>query len=256
MTPRKGKRFRTSEGSEPAASFTLQHGHAAGVDVHSDNHFVAVPPGNVPAGFVNPDAQLPPAVRKFGANTGDLEALAAWLKQKCVGHLLKDLSELNASKTRGAVRFARDVTAVLRAALTWRDRKPTLPPADFAAQAAQLEAQLDGLIAARRQLTDADNARLAKRLRKHREHLLRFLYVDGLDATNNQAERMLRPAVITRKTGGCNRTEGGAETHSILASVLTTCRQQGFSILDSLVKIQRGVGSTLNSLAPPRLDTS
>jgi hypothetical protein len=80
MTPRKGKRFRTSERSEPAASFTLQHGHAAGVDVHSDNHFVAVPPDNVPAGFVNPDAQLPPAVRKFGANTGDLEALAAWLK--------------------------------------------------------------------------------------------------------------------------------------------------------------------------------
>jgi transposase len=80
MTPRKGKRFRTSERSEQAASFTLQHGHAAGVDVHSDNHFVAVPPDNVPAGFVNPDAQLPPGVRKFGANTGDLEALAAWLK--------------------------------------------------------------------------------------------------------------------------------------------------------------------------------
>ena len=186
----------------------------------------------------------------------DHQALAAWLKQKCVGHLLNALSELNASKTRGAVRFARDVTAVLRAALTLRDQKPTLPPADFAAQAAQLEAQLDGLIAVRRQLTDADNARLAKRRRKHRAHLLRFLYVDGLDATNNQAERMLRPAVITRKTGGCNRTAGGAETHSILASVLTTCRQQGFSILDSLVKIQRGAGRTLNSLAPPRLDTS
>lgn len=186
----------------------------------------------------------------------DHQALAAWLKQKCVGHLLKDLSELNASKTRGAVRFARDVTAVLRAALTVRDQKLTLPPADFAARAAQLEAQLDALIDVRRQLTDADNARLAKRLRKHREHLLRFLYVEGLDATNNQAERMLRPAVITRKTGGCNRTEGGAETHSILASVLTTCRQQGFSILDSLVKIQRNVGTTLKSLAPPLLDTS
>ena len=173
-----------------------------------------------------------------------------------MGHLLKDLSELTESKTRGAVRFARDVTAVLRAALALRDQKPRRTPADFAAQAARLEAQLDGLIAERRQLTEADNARLAKRLRKHREHLLRFLYVDGLDATNNQAERMLRPAVITRKTGGCNRTEGGAETHSILASVLITCRQQGFSILDSLVKIQRNVGSTLKSLALPLPDTS
>ncbi|MBI3682903.1 MAG: IS66 family transposase [Acidobacteria bacterium] len=186
----------------------------------------------------------------------DHQALAAWLKQKCVGHLLKDLSELNESKTGAAVRFARDVTAALRAALTLRDQKRTLPVADFAAQAAQLEGRLDALIATTRQLTDPDNARFARRLRKHRQHLLRFLYVDGLDATNNQAERMVRPAVITRKTGGCNRTTGGAETHSILASILVTCRQQGFSIRDSLVKIQRNAGSTLKSLAPPLLDTS
>jgi transposase len=186
----------------------------------------------------------------------DHQALATWLKQKCVGHLLKDLSELNESKTGGAVRFARDVTATLRAALALRDQKRTLAPPDFAARAAQLETQLDALIDTRRQLTDPDNTRFAKRLRKHRQHLLRFLYVDGLDATNNQAERMLRPAVITRKTGGCNHTAGGAATHSILVSVLTTCRQQGFSILDSLVKIQRNAGSTLKSLAPPLLDTS
>ena len=186
----------------------------------------------------------------------DHRALAAWLKQKCLGHLLNDLSELNESKTGGAVRFARDVTGVLRAALRLSDQRLTLAPADFAAQAAQLDAQLDALIDTRRQLTDADNIRFAKRLRKHREHLLRFLYVNGLDATHNQAERMLRPAVITRKTGGCNRTDGGAQTHSILASVLTTCRQQGFSILDSLVKIRRNVGKTLKALAPPLLDSS
>lgn len=185
----------------------------------------------------------------------DHQSLADWLKQKCVGHLLKDLKALNESKTGGAVRFAREMTGVLRAALQLRDQKSTLPAADFVAQAAQLEARLDALIDTRRQLTDADNVRFAKRLRKHREHLLRFLYVDGLDATNNQAERMLRPAVITRKTGGCNRTEGGAETHSILASVLVTCRQQGFSILDSLVKIQRNVGGTFKSLALPLPDT-
>ncbi len=133
-----------------------------------------------------------------------------------------------------------------------------LAPADFAAPAAQLEAQLDALIDIRRQLTDADNLRFAKRLCKHRPHLLRFLYVNGLDTTNNQAEprSVLRPAVITRKTGGCNRTDGGAQTHSILASVLTTCRQQGFSIWDALVKIQRNVGCTLKALAPPLLDTS
>ena len=88
---------------------------------------------------------------------------------------------------------------------------------------------------------------MAKRLRKQREHVLRFLYVDGLDATSDQAERMLRPAVITRKTSGCNRTERGAEVHSILASILVTCRQRAISAVDFLVKVQRATDCSIPS---------
>jgi hypothetical protein len=64
-----------------------------------------------------------------------------------------------------------------------------LSPDLFAQRAATLEAELDALIDPQQRLTDPDNLRLAKRLRKQRPHVLRFLYVDGLDATNNQAER-------------------------------------------------------------------
>ena len=98
---------------------------------------------------------------------------------------------------------------------------------------------MDQLIDEKRRLTDPDNARFAKRLRKHRQHIFRFLYVDDLDATNNQAERMLRPAVITRKTNGCNRSADGAKTHAILSSLLATCRQQAIPILDYLIQLQR-----------------
>ena len=92
---------------------------------------------------------------------------------------------------------------------------------------------------------------------KQREHVLRFLYVDGLDATNNQAERMLRPAVITRKTSGRNRTEAAAKTHSILASILVTCRQRAISAVEVLVKVQRATDGAIPSLIPaPQLDTS
>jgi transposase len=171
----------------------------------------------------------------------DAKALNDWLKQKCVGHLLRNLSEIEASKTRGAVRFARNVTALLRKALQLKAEKPDLPEKTFTERATALEERLDQLIHTRRRLTDPDNVRFAKRLRKHREHLLRFLYVDGLDATNNQAERQLRPAVITRKTTGCNRVESGAEAHSVLASVLATCHQREIPVLDFLVEIQRTV---------------
>src|SRR5580693_9279201 len=77
MTPRAGKQFRRSAQAEDLA---IRHRHAAGIDVHSREHFVAVATEDVPAGFINADDQLPPGVRKFGTNTGDLEAIAAWLK--------------------------------------------------------------------------------------------------------------------------------------------------------------------------------
>ena len=63
-----------------AQDLTVTHRHAAGIDVHAAEHFVAVAPEDVPAGFVSPDRKLPAGVRKFGSNTADLEAIADWLK--------------------------------------------------------------------------------------------------------------------------------------------------------------------------------
>ena len=181
----------------------------------------------------------------------DAKALEEWLKQKCIGHLLNDLSEIEANKTGRAVCFAREVTALLREALALKANKPTLDADTFAQRASALETRLDALIDEKRRMTDPDNRRFAKRLRKQRPHLLRFLYVDELDATNNIAERRIRPAVVTRKTSGCNRTEGGAEAHAILSSVLVTCRQQKRPILDYLVELQRASGQPPPLLPEP-----
>ncbi len=169
----------------------------------------------------------------------DAKALADWLKQKCVGHLLRNLSEIGASKTGRAVCFARDVATLLRDALTLHHEKPNLDLQTFVERAAALESRLDALISEKRRMTDPDNVRFAKQMRKQRPHLLRFLYVEGLEPTNNLAERRLRPPIVTRKTSGCNRTDGGADSHAILSSVLVTCRQQKRPILDYLVALQR-----------------
>jgi len=181
----------------------------------------------------------------------DDRRLVTWLKQRCLSHLLTDLKDMQESKTGRALQFARQMTALLHDSMRLKADKPTLDPFTFAQRAQALENQLDRLISARRRLTDPDNVRFAKRLRKHRPHLLRFLYVDSLEATNNQAERMLRPAVITRKTNGCNRTPSGAEAHAILASVLVTCRQHAVPILNYLIQLQQfGDGSCVHSDSP------
>ena len=80
MTPRKGftKELRVPNFSDPLEQINL---HAAGIDAHSREHFVAVPVGSTPPGFVNPEANLPPHVRVFGTNTKDLHALAKWLQE-------------------------------------------------------------------------------------------------------------------------------------------------------------------------------
>jgi transposase len=169
----------------------------------------------------------------------DDRRLKDWLKQKCIGHLLRDLKDMNETKTGRALHFARQATALLQEALALKRQKPSLPPRTYSQRTSHLEARLEALIAPTRRLSDRENARFAKRLRKHRPHLLRFLYVDDLEPTNNLAERMLRPAVITRKTNGCTRTRGGAAAHSILASVLVTCHQHSVPILAYLVQLQQ-----------------
>jgi transposase len=81
MTPRKGKGFaKDVAAARKHAGMELLHPHAAGIDVHTRQHYVAVPTDGVPAEWVNPDPNLPASVRIFGTNTGDLEAIAAWLK--------------------------------------------------------------------------------------------------------------------------------------------------------------------------------
>jgi hypothetical protein len=76
------------------------------------------------------------------------------------------------------------------------------------------------------------------------------LYMPRLAATNNLAERQLRPGLITRKTGGGHRTTEGA-AHSILASSAATCRQQAVSILDYFTQLQQ-FGATPPALVPAR----
>lgn len=165
-------------------------------------------------------------------------------KSKCSAHLLKRCSEIEQSKSRGAVRFSRRVAALLRRAMALKRRRGTIGDHGYAVLRGKIHAALDRLLAGT--YTDPDNARLAKLLRKHRASVLGFLDHDLVDATNNLAEREGRPAVIARKLSAGNRTEAGAETHAVLASVFRTYRRQGRDILEAVVALLRhGSGHVL-----------
>jgi len=170
----------------------------------------------------------------------DAAALSGWLKQKCFAHLLHELAQREREKTRGAVRFPRALLALLREAQKLQSEQPQLEEVEFQSRFQALDTRLEALISPRRQFSDPDNARMAKRLRKQRAHLFTFLKVNEVEATNNRAERALRPAVIVRKTGGCNRSPNGTKTHAILASLLVTAKQQGADPLAMLMRVLTG----------------
>lgn len=158
-------------------------------------------------------------------------------QSKCLAHLLRRCKEIQALKSRRAVQFTRDLARLLRAAITLKDRRRRMSTHGYRVACGRLETALDRLLA--RQLSDSDNARLATTLRKQRSRLLTFLYEAAVAPTNNAAERELRPAVVARKTGGCNRTDAGAQAHAILASVLRTCTKQGYDPVAMLKHLLR-----------------
>jgi transposase len=79
-----------------------------------------------------------------------------------------------------------------------------LEAADAVAWAERLDAAVDKLIAGR--TAYPPNRRLLAHLAKERPALFTFLRTPGVQATNWRAEHAIRPAVVSRKTWGGNRT--------------------------------------------------
>jgi transposase len=64
--------------------------------------------------------------------------------------------------------------------------------------------------------------------------VFRFLEVDGVEPTNNHAERGLRPGVLWRKVSQGTRSNAGSRFVARILSVATTCRLQAQPLLEFL----------------------
>ncbi len=149
--------------------------------------------------------------------------------QTCLRHLLTRCEENLETAMRGLARVPRAVERILKGALALRDRRDggEISGHGLLVAAGRIRAQMDRLL--KWKPKDKENAKLLAHLRREREcdALFTFLLDPAVPATNYMAEQAIRPAVVTRKVWGGNRTWKGAHTQEILASVLRTCRQQG-----------------------------
>ena len=154
------------------------------------------------------------------------------LHQLCLPHQVRALQGLLDKRPR--LTWARELQALLRAAMHLGKRRAALTLLGFQRQVAILERRLDRLLARR---VSGVGENLRERYRTHRAHLLLFLHRADVPSDNNACERALRPSVIHRKVLGSFRSDWGAQAYAALATVLNTAKRVGENVFQKLITL-------------------
>jgi transposase len=185
-----------------------------------------------------------------GTLVSDRYSAYAWLdaayRQVCWAHLTRDFQALvdrggpAAPLGSEALRQGRALFAAWH-----RFRAGELDRAGLQAALAPVDAALAALLHAGQANADARAAGLCRALLRLWPALWTFAEVEGVEPTNNAAERALRPAVLWRKGAFGTRCDAGAHFVERLLTVTATCKQQGRSVLTYLTEVctaaQRGL---------------
>ena len=141
------------------------------------------------------------------------------LHQTCLAHLIRKAVKLAESKDEGIAKFGTWACKELRLLVRMANAPPT--KGEWAA----FYARLCKLIAKNKDRKDQAGT-YARTLEKLLGNLWIFLQVEGVDATNNLAERMLRAAVIWRKRSFGTESETGDRWVERILTLTQTCRLQ------------------------------
>jgi transposase len=172
-----------------------------------------------------------------GLNSYDVFQVA---KGRCNAHLLRRCKELVETMPTAEQKHVQALSDLIQKAIALAKHRDQLRPALYEKRVQNIEDALDDWLDRVPLDRNADLDRLVNHVASHRGEWLIFLHDPEVPPTNNHAEQMLRPAVITRKVGGCNKTLLGAVVHGILASLMVTCKRQGRRFLDLAKRLWQG----------------
>ena len=158
------------------------------------------------------------------------------VQQKCYAHHLKALSAALKSEAGKGSAYLLELRALLHTAILLKRLQDGLSESQLQTLRQSLETRFEQLLSEPRPPDDQGQQedKVRNRLRKQQDHLFTFLDYPAVDATNNLAERQLRPAVISRKLSCGNKTLKGASTWAILASLAATSQQRGDSFIEKV----------------------
>ena len=164
------------------------------------------------------------------------------LIQYCWAHLKRNIQGvLDFATSAEGRQFCRDTLAIYaRLFRLWHQfRRQIIDRAQLSEKVVRLEKQLFRLVERHLDSPEAEVGNLAGAWFENLEHLFTFVDREGVEPTNNGAERALRIAVQWRKVMFGNRSEQGEATVARLLTVSQTCLRQKRSALDYLAEAIR-----------------
>lgn len=200
-----------------------------------------------------------------GIVNSDRFSAYTWLeikeRQVCWAHLKRDFTRI-AERAGVSGEWGRALLAQQKLLFEqWhRVRDGTLSRTEFRTAVIPIQQQVHSLLSqgAGYDITLQEKTPLAKTVRtcqqllKVEPALWTFVMTEGIEPTNNAAERALRPAVLWRKNSFGSQSQAGSLFVARMLSVVTTLRSQNRSVLDYLVEACRAArqGQSAPSLLP------
>lgn len=161
------------------------------------------------------------------------------LRQVCWAHIIREIKGIrHACRSPDGVKFSRWMLSEVGRmfALFNAFRGERLDRKTLVLKSVPIRARMSNCLQVYELSKDPDVARISRGLLKHWNCLFTFLDHDGVEPTNNAAERGIRPAVQWRKICFGNQSHDGELLTARLLTVTRTCLIQGKSPFRYLVE--------------------
>jgi len=172
-------------------------------------------------------------------------------RQLCWAHLLRDVAAFvergGASARLGRLLLA---TAEDMCGLWYRVRDGTLSRVEFQREMRPLQARIGRLVRMGARRKQAQTRHACANILKLEVALWTFVATEGVEPTNNAAERALRRAVLWRRRSFGTQSAEGSLFVARLLTVVTTLRQQQRDVLDYLTD---ACAAAVTGAPPPSL---
>jgi transposase len=183
-------------------------------------------------------------------------------RQFCWSHLRRDFQAMIDRQNSGST-IGQDLLDLSDLMFSWwhRVRDGTLARSSFQVYVSGLRAEVREALTQGAACCCRQTAATCRDLLAQEPKLWAFVWREGIEPTNNAAERALRHAVLWRKgSGGTDSSRGSRFVERIL-SIRETCRQQGRGLLEYLVEccqahLEGKVGPSLLPKARPQLEVA